>query len=77
MFASPVIYPVTEVSSSAVRVAFFLNPMTGVIGAFRWALLDQPFPGAYLWVSIGVITALFLGGLTYFKRTERIFADVV
>ena len=78
MFVSPVIYPISSIPEGPLRVAFALNPMTGVIGGFRWALLGQSFPpGNYLWISIAVVVALLLGGLVYFKRMERVFADVV
>jgi lipopolysaccharide transport system permease protein len=78
MFVSPVIYPVTDIPAGPLRVAFALNPMTGVIGGFRWALLGQKFPpGGYLWISIAVVVVLLVGGVIYFKRMERVFADVV
>jgi lipopolysaccharide transport system permease protein len=76
MFVSPVIYPITKVPQS-LRVVFALNPMTGVIAGFRWALFGEQFPGPYLWVSLGVVVVLMVSGLYYFKRVERIFADVV
>ena len=78
MFVSPVIYPINSIPAGPLRVAFALNPMTGVIGGFRWALLGQQFPpGGYLWVSLAAVVVLLLGGLLYFKRMERVFADVV
>jgi len=77
MFVSPVIYSIDAIPGGALRVIYSLNPMTGVIGGFRWALLGQAFPGAYLWISTGVVVVLFVGGLFYFKRMERVFADVV
>jgi len=77
MFVSPVIYPVSSIPAGPLRVAFSLNPMTGVIGGFRWALLGQQFPGGYMWASTAVVAVLLLGGLFYFKRMERVFADVV
>ena len=77
MFVSPVIYSLKEIPTGTVRVVFLLNPMTGVIGGFRWALLGQQFPGRYLWISLGVVIVLFVTGLFYFKRMERVFADVV
>lgn len=76
MFLSPVIYPIDRIPP-AFRSVFAINPMTGVIGGFRWALLGQQFPGGPLWISIGVIVLLFGGGLFYFKRVERTLADVV
>ena len=77
MFVSPVIYPISEIPAGPLRIAFALNPMTGVIGGFRWALLGQQFPGGYMWISIAVVVPLFVGGLFYFRRMERFFADVV
>jgi lipopolysaccharide transport system permease protein len=77
MFVSPVIYPIDKIPAGPLRVAFALNPMTGVIGGFRWALLGQPFPGGSMWISTAVVAVLLFGGLFYFKRMERVFADVV
>jgi lipopolysaccharide transport system permease protein len=46
MFISPVIYPISRIKPGALRVVLMINPMTGVIGGFRWALLgSQKFPG--------------------------------
>jgi lipopolysaccharide transport system permease protein len=77
MFVSPVIYPISKIPAGPMRVAFALNPMTGVIGGFRWALLGQQFPGGYMWISVAAVAVLLVGGLFYFKRIERVFADVV
>ncbi|NLO28562.1 MAG: ABC transporter permease, partial [Actinobacteria bacterium] len=77
MFLSPVIYSTESIENETVKVIYSLNPMTGVIGGFRWALLGERFPGGYVWISVGVLVALFVGGLYYFKRMERVFADVV
>jgi lipopolysaccharide transport system permease protein len=76
MFASPVIYAIDNIPES-LRLVYSLNPMTGVIGGFRWSLLGQQFPGGPMWISVGVVVVLFAGGLFYFRRMERIFADVV
>jgi len=77
MFVSPVIYSFKNIPAGPLRVVFALNPMTGVIGGFRWALFGQQFPGGYMWVSAVVVVALLVSGLYYFKRMERVFADVV
>jgi lipopolysaccharide transport system permease protein len=76
-FVSPVIYSVKDIPEGPLRAAFMINPMTGVIGGFRWALLGEPFPPGYVWISVGVVIVLFITGLFYFKRMERTFADVV
>ncbi len=77
MFVSPVIYATEDIPAGPLRVAFALNPMTGVIGGFRWALLGQQFPGTYIWVSMATVVLLLVGGAFYFRRMERVFADVV
>jgi lipopolysaccharide transport system permease protein len=77
MFVSPVIYPIDQVPAGALRIVFSLNPMTAVIGGFRWSLLGEQYPGGYLWISLAVGVVLLITGLFYFKRMERVFADVV
>ena len=76
MFVSPVIYSVKSIPQE-LRPLFYINPMTGVIGGFRWAVLGDQRPGAGLWVSVFIVLLLLVGGLYYFKRMERVFADVV
>lgn len=76
LFASPVAYPSSEVPEQW-RTLYFLNPMTGVIEGFRWALIGGPWPGLRVLLSFAVIAALLVGGLLYFLRLERRFADVI
>ncbi len=77
MFASPVAYPVSLVPKNW-RMLYGLNPMAGVIEGFRWALLGKESPDfALIGMSIGMVLALLIPGLIYFKYTERTFADVV
>ena len=77
MFVSPVIYPVSLVHGNY-QWLLALNPMGGVIHAYRAALLGhQPIDWGLLGLSTLIILALFLGGLYYFRRMEKIFADVV
>ena len=77
MYASPVAYPVSLVPEKW-RLLYGLNPMVGVIDGFRWALLGEVRPDFGLMaVSTAVVLALLLGGIVYFKRMERTFADVI
>ena len=61
------------------RFAYSLNPMVGVIDGFRWAILGSNFepywPG--FWASIGVVVVIFVGGLFFYRATEKTFADVI
>ena len=77
LFASPVAYPLSEVSEKW-RVLLGLNPMTGVIEGFRWALLGKQVPDTMPMVlSATVVLFLLLSGVVYFRRVEATFADVV
>jgi lipopolysaccharide transport system permease protein len=76
MYASPVIYS-TSIIPEGWRYVYALNPMVGVIEGFRAALLGSaPMPWVLIW--IGAASALFFlaTGLLYFRRQERLFADV-
>jgi len=61
------------------RLLYSINPMVGVIDGFRWAILNKNVviyvPGFIL--SMSIVTFLFLGGIWYFRKTERTFADVI
>ncbi len=77
MFASPVLYPASLVPES-IRWFYGLNPMAGVIEGFRWTLLGKAPPDwIMVGVSLGVVTTLLLGGVMFFRRVERTFADVI
>jgi lipopolysaccharide transport system permease protein len=56
---------------------YSLNPIVGVIEGFRACLLGTPIP--WLYVVPGMVTGvlLLLLGALYFKRMERVFADVI
>ena len=77
MFLTPIAYPASMVPDKF-QVLYALNPMTGVVEGFRWALLGsgQP-PGTMTLVSGLVAIFLLVSGMVYFKRMERQFADMV
>lgn len=76
MYAAPVVYPTSNVPE-AYRLWYALNPMVGVIEGFRAIFLHtQPIPWNYIGLGTGVATLLFAGGLFYFRKMERNFADV-
>jgi len=77
MFITPIAYPSSMVPENW-QVIYAINPMTGVVEGFRWALLGtgQP-PGLMTLVSSVVALGLLVSGMFYFKRMERLFADMV
>jgi lipopolysaccharide transport system permease protein len=77
MFLTPIAYPASMVPD-AYRSWYGLNPMSGVVEGFRWALLGTEAPDwGMMVVSATVVALLLLGGVFYFRRMERTFADVV
>lgn len=77
MYATPVVYPASLIPEEW-RVLYGLNPMTGVVEGFRWALFGSgQAPGAMLAVSVGTVAVLLISGAYVFRRMEKTFADVV
>jgi lipopolysaccharide transport system permease protein len=77
MFATPIAYA-SSIIPPAWRPYYALNPMVGVVEAFRWALLGgATAPGVTVAVSVGAVVVLLVSGLFYFRRTESTFADVI
>jgi lipopolysaccharide transport system permease protein len=77
LFLTPVAYPSSLIPESW-RLLYSLNPMTGVVEGFRWALLGTgTATGSMVFVSTGAVLLLAVTGLLYFRRMERQFADVV
>jgi lipopolysaccharide transport system permease protein len=77
LFATPSIYSATRLHGVAAVLAD-LNPMTGVIAGFRWALFGtSPASSTTIVVPVLVAGGLLVTGLMYFRRVERFFADVI
>lgn len=77
LFVTPIAYPSSLVPESW-RTLYSLNPMVGVVEGFRWALLGKTGEiGPLVIVSALVVAILLFGGLVYFRRMERTFADIV
>ena len=77
MYASPVIYSVSLVPER-LQFLYQLNPMTGVIQGFRWALLGSgEAPNAMFFASVGIILLVMISGAYVFRRTERTVVDLL
>jgi len=76
MYASPVVYP-TSLVPEKWQWLVLMNPMTGLIDAFRSAFLGRAFDLHAITISFAVSIVIFLIGVAYFEKVERHFADIV
>ena len=77
MYVTPVIYSIDKIPEKY-QIFMWLNPMTGVIEGFRWALLGQASPNwSMMGLSLGIIFILLVSGAFYFKSMEKTFVDII
>jgi lipopolysaccharide transport system permease protein len=77
LFMTPVIYP-TSIIPEKFRVLSALNPLTGIIDAFRnSAIPSKHIDWQLLSVSSALALLLFATGMMFFRKTERTFADII
>jgi len=81
MYLTPVVYGINLIPERY-RFLLALNPMTGVVEGFRWALLGRRLD--YAWavgplfaVSVAIALVVLVSGAYFFRTTERSFADIV
>lgn len=81
LYASPVAFPLTFALAklpAGFRAFYFLNPLAGLLQAFRWSLLGHGgLPVAPVAWAAAASALVFLGGAYAFKKMERKFADVI
>jgi lipopolysaccharide transport system permease protein len=76
LYATPVTYA-SSVVPEKWRVAFGLNPMSGIVDGFRAAVLGRPPIWTMVETSATVAVVTLVLGLVYFQQVERNFVDVV
>lgn len=77
LFATPIAYP-SSLLKQPWRTLFAINPMVGAVEGFRWAVFSAAAaPFAQVAVSFAVAVVILVTGATYFRRMERVFADIV
>ena len=78
LFISPVGYSSASIPEN-LQLLYAFNPMTGVVEAFRWAMLGEATATLSLQVviSVGVGFILLVSGMFFFRRMERTFADMI
>jgi lipopolysaccharide transport system permease protein len=76
MYTAPIVYSASSIPESY-RILYSINPIVGVIEGFRASFLGLPIQWQFIWPGLITATILFVSGLFYFKRMERVFVDVI
>ena len=77
LFATPIAFP-SSLLPEPWRTFYGINPMAGVVEGFRWVLLGSPNPPGLMMVASALVSlAILLGGVYYFRRMEKTFADLI
>jgi lipopolysaccharide transport system permease protein len=75
-YGSPIIYPISMVPEN-LRSIYFLNPMAGILTAYRDIVLNSVMPGSYLLISTVEAFVFLVIGYWFFKHVEHQFADII
>lgn len=76
IYSAPILYTATAVPDHY-RLIYSLNPLVGVIEGYRATLLGAPMPWEFIAPGILTSIVLVISGAMYFRRMERVFADVI
>lgn len=80
LYATPVGYQAKDVFNRIpdwASFVYYANPMAGIVEGFRWSLLGGDPPSNFAYFSFSIVILLFITGLLYFKRVEKVMADIV
>lgn len=78
MYATPIVYPLSEIGSGWMRTVILINPVTMPIEVFRYAVLGQgTIEPMYLALSWMITIGVTIGGILVFNRVEKTFMDTV
>lgn len=80
LYATPIAYPgdvVIRTLPDAGVILFYLNPMAGIVEGFRWSILGYGSLHSVSFMSFAMVIVLFVSGLIYFKKVERVMTDIV
>jgi homopolymeric O-antigen transport system permease protein len=76
LYSTPIAYPASLIPEKY-QLVYHLNPMVGVVEGFRYSLLGLDPPGEFGVLSLALIPVIFISSLFYFKKVERVMADLV
>lgn len=78
MYATPIVYPMSLIGDNTMRRVMSLNPVTGIIEAFKYGVLGEgEFEWSMLGYDFGVMVALLAIGVVIFNKVQKSFMDTV
>lgn len=78
MYATPIIYPLSTIINEKLHFLMSLNPLTGIVEAFKYGFLGAgEFSWGLLAYSFTFMIALLTIGIVVFNRIQRTFMDTV
>lgn len=78
MYATPIIYPLSSITTTEYRLLILANPMTSIVETFRYAFLGSgSFDWGYLAYSTMFTTIILFIGTIVFNKVEKSFTDTV
>ena len=78
MYASPVVYPMSQLSNPALKLILHINPASAALETFRFVMLGTGEISISWWVLTIIITSILLFfGVILFNKVEKTFMDTV
>lgn len=78
MYATPIVYPLSQLGAGVMKTILMVNPVTGPVELFRYAVLGQGTVSAAYYISSCVFTLVVLVfGIMLFNKVEKTFMDTV
>jgi ABC-type polysaccharide/polyol phosphate export permease len=72
MIFSPVFYPIAQLEKSGFASYMWYSPLACILELYRWGMFHQHEPvWWHIWLSLAVISAIFVLGLCFFSLMEQ------
>ncbi|MEM7207697.1 MAG: ABC transporter permease [Pseudomonadota bacterium] len=76
IYSAPILYSASKIPEEY-RFYYSFNPIVSVVEGYRACLLGLPMQWQYIYPGLIMAVLIFILGLVYFKKMERIFVDVI
>lgn len=78
MYATPIIYPLSTITNPTLRLIMSLNPITGIVEAFKYSVMGVgEFSWGLIGYSTGFMVILLAVGIVVFNKVQRSFMDTI